>query len=114
MGEELNIRIKAFNKKEKNPVQCDSEIDKGMAKIIEILLDKGVKTYSCCEGHYPDNLPQIILMLEFDCFDFSISRTGSIIRKNKIVIERVFHKKGSIEDDLIEEFFTKEEFEKEK
>ena len=110
MTKKLIERVKEINKEKEHNIRCD-HIDEKMQPIIETLLDKGIITYSCCEGHYEDSHPQVLLLTEINNeiievasklknFDLFISRGNFLNPRKRISISRAF----SVEDITKEEF----------
>jgi len=114
----LDEKIKALNEKENN-ILTKYSIDHGMRDIIEKFMEKGVVTYSCCEGHFEDGE----LSNTYICFKYNKNLVKQFMdtKEFDIIIERspfiqeyigIEYKRCLITKLYYQEYFeyTKEEF----
>ena len=116
----MNIeeKIKDLNKETGNNISGDGSIDPGMQRIIEKFLKKGINTYSSCEGHFEQEIPQIMLTFEYNQelveklmrlkkFNIMIFQTDAIQKHLEIDYKRCVISRGYDKEYFI---FTEEEF----
>ncbi|PTV94427.1 hypothetical protein C8C76_1321 [Halanaerobium saccharolyticum] len=103
----LEEEIKNLNEELNNNVVGGHFIDPGMQPIIKQFIKKGIKTYSSCEGHFENDIPQILLSFEYNKylikkfmrlkeFDIRIDQTSFIkkhlsINYKRCTIYRLFY-----------------------
>lgn len=103
----LEEEIKKLNKDLENDVVGGFSIDTGMQDIIRKFIKKNIKTYSSCEGHFKNDIPQIMLSFEYKKslvekfiklkeFDIRIDQTNFIknylsIDNRRCTIYRLFY-----------------------
>lgn len=116
----MNIeeKIKALNKETGNNISGDGSIDPGMQRIIEKFLQKGINTYSCCEGHFEHEIPQVMLSFEYNQelveklmrlkkFNIMLFQTDTLQKHLEIDYKRCVIARGYDKEYFI---FTEEEF----